>query len=64
MRYDEWAATGLPVRRASLRNARTSSVSSGFAAQPRALRVKIWRQSAPSASARANAFETPPAIPS
>ncbi len=42
----------------------TSSASSGRAAQPRALRVKIWRQSAPSASARANAFETPPAMPS
>ena len=64
--------TGLPVAAhssylincASARKAATSSSSRGFAAQPRALRVKICTQSAPSASARANAFETPPAMPS
>src|SRR5512135_3416838 len=52
------------VRLASARNRFTSSSSKGFAAQPRTLRVKIWRQSAPSSSARPKAVETPPATPS
>src|SRR5512135_3439717 len=60
----EWAADGIPVRRASERNRRTSASSRGETAQPRGFRTKIWTASAVSASARSNARETPPAMPS
>ena len=60
----ECAADGMPVRLASARNRATSSSSMGFEAQPRGLRTKIWMAWAVSASARSNARETPPAMPS
>ena len=60
----EWAADGMPVRFASARKRSTSSSSMGFEAQPRGLRTKIWMAWAVSCSARSNARETPPAMPS
>src|SRR5512139_855160 len=60
----EWAADGMPVRRASARNRTASSSSRGETAQPRGFRTKIWTAWAVSASARSNARETPPAMPS
>ena len=58
-----WSTAGaIPDAASAARNASASAVASGFAAQPRGFREKIWNVSQPIPCARSTAFAMEPAI--